>query len=186
MNNIQLNNQTHTVMKKESLHLQILSYLKDQKEIVNLKKVFETFLGENQGLLIQNDVSECRGEGCFRRMSAILFAINRLQDDKQIVMAHIDGDMPENNPTGYNKPLEIGHPNIANTDGKVTGDYQNQLKEHILSPIYVSDEADDYIKRTGISKELQQAKIQTMLAGWALIIAMLTLAASIIVPYLLK
>lgn len=186
INNIQLNNQTHTVMKKEALHLQILSYLKDQKEIVNLKKVFEKFLDESQGLLVQKTVSECRGEGCFRRMSAILFAINRLQDDKQIVMAHIDGEMPENNPTGYNKPLEIGHPNIANTDGKVTGDYQNQLIEYILSPIYVSEEADDYIKRKGISKELQQAKIQTMLARWTLIIAMLTLVASIIEPCLIK
>ena len=170
-------------MKKKALHLQILSYLKDQKEIVNLKKVFEKFLDEEQGLLIQRTVSECRGEGCFKRMSAILFAIHRLQEDRQIMLAHIDAEMPENNPTGNNKPLEIGHPNIANTDGKVTGDYQNQLKEHILSHIYVSEEADDYIKREGISKELKQAQMQTKLAGLALIIAMLTLAASIIVPY---
>lgn len=169
-------------MKKEALHLQILSYLKDQKEIVNLKNVFEKFLDEEQGLLIQKSVSECRGEGCFKRMSAILFAIHRLQEDKQIVLAHIDGEMPENNLTGYNKPLEIGHPNIANTDGKVTGDYQNQLKEHLLSPIYVSDEADDYIKRKGISKELQQAKIQTIYAIAAVVIAILTLAATLLLP----
>lgn len=167
-------------MKQTKFHLQILSFLKEQKEIVNLKKVFEHFLGKEQGLLIQKTVSECRGEGCFKQMSAIIFAINRLQEDKQIVMAHIDGEMPEYNPTGYNRPLEIGNPNQAATDGKVTGDYQEYLSKHILSPIYVSNEADEYVKRNGTSRELRQAKIQTWLAIITTVIAILTLAATIL------
>jgi len=174
-------------MKKETLHLQILSYLKDQKEIVNLKKVFEKFLGEKQGLLIQNDVSECRGEDCFKRMSAILFAINRLQEDRQIVLAHIDKEVAKDYSDFGHTAMDINHAySLSVIESKLTGYYHKLLKEHILSTIYVAEEADDYIKRGGCSKELQQAKIQTCLAWGAVIIAILTLMTSILTFILVK
>ncbi len=172
-------------MKREALHLQILSYLKEQKEIVNLEKVFEKFLNEEQGLLIQNDVSECRGEGCFKRMSAILFAINRLQEDRQIVLGHINAEIPKDYSESFKNPIKIGNTDKTLTDGKVTGYYQDLLKEHILSSIYVAEEADAYIKREGISKELKQARTQTCLTWITIILAFLTLVASIIKQYLL-
>lgn len=166
-------------MKSESLHLQILSYLKEQKEIVNLEEVFKEFLDQEQGLLIQDSISECRGKGCFKRMSAILFAINRLQQENQIALAHIDVDLPKNNSHGINKHIPVGN-TMAEQECKVTGYYQDFLREHILSPIFVSDEAEDYINRKGVSKELQQAKRQTCCSIAAVVVAMLTLAATIL------
>ena len=165
-------------MKQKPLHLQILEYLKNQKEIVNLKSVFEEFLDKEQGLLIQKQFSECRGKGCFKRMSAILFAIRHLQQENQIVLAHIDVKIPENNPHVINKPIPIGN-TISETDDKVTGDYQNFLEEHIFSPIYVSDDAEEYIKKKGASHELQQAKTQTALTWVAVIIAIISLVISL-------
>ena len=168
-------------MKPKALHLQILSYLKEQKEIVNLEKVFKEFLGEDKGLLIQEQVSECRGQGCFLCMSKIIYAVNFLQKDGQIVLAHIDATIAKDYSTYFKNPRKIGkNVDALEQEWKVTGYYQTFLKEHILSPIYVSDEAEDYIKRKGVSKELRQAKIQT---GWAItatIIAILTFAATIL------
>ena len=165
-------------MKSEALHLQILSYLKEQKEIVNLEEVFKEFLDQEQGLLIQDSISECRGKGCFKRMSAILFAINRLQQENQIALAHIDVDLPKNNSHGINKYILVGN-TIAEQECKVTGYYQDFLREHILSPIFVSEEAADYINRKGVSKELQQAKRQTCWAIAAAMIAAVSLLVSI-------
>ena len=171
----------NTIMKKKSLHLQILEFLKKQKEIINLEKVFEHFLGKEHGLLIQDSVCECRGDGCFQRMSAILFAINRLQDDKQIVLAHIDAVVAKDYSTYFLNPRKIGkNVDLLEQECKVTGFYHVFLKEHILSPIYVSDEAEGYIKRKGVSKELWQAKIQTCWSIAAVVVAMLTLAATIL------
>lgn len=168
-------------MKQKPLHLQILEFLKKQKENVNLEEVLKKFLGENKGLLIGEKESQCRGNGCFRRMSAILFAINRLQDDKQIVLAHIDAVVAKDYSTYFLNPRKIDkNVDLLEQECKVTGFYHVFLKEHILSPIYVSDEAEGYIKRKGVSKELWQAKIQTCWAIAAVVIAMLTLAATIL------
>lgn len=168
-------------MKQKSLHLQILSYLKKQKEIVNLEKVFEEFLGDGKGLLIDETVSECRGDGCFQRMSAILFAIKHLQDDGQIALAHIDAVVAKDYSIYFSNSRKIGrNVDTLTQEWKVTGYYQDFLIEHILSPIFVSDEADEYIKRDGVSRELRQAKIQTCFAIAAVVVAVLTLATTIL------
>lgn len=162
-------------MKEEALHLQILSYLKDSKEGTQLPKVFEEFLEHEQGILVQAGKSECRGAGCFQRVSAILFAIKRLQQDNQIILAHIDTKLPEHNQGGHNEYIEIGC-TTSSSDGKITGDYQKFLEDYLLASIYVSEEACDYIKRGGTSRELQQTKQQTIVTWIAL---STTLAASV-------
>lgn len=160
---------------KKSLHLQILSYLKEQDKLVNLKTVFEQFLHKEQGLLIQDPVSECRGNGCFHRLSDILFAINQLQQDKQIILAHIDVEIPQCNSNGYNNPIKIGCTDSVDTNGKITGDYQQFLKKHVYSIIHISEDSVNYIRRGGISKELHQANIQTILASITTGVSILTL-----------
>lgn len=160
-------------MKLQPLHLQILSYLRDKKELTNLQNVIDQFLNSGQKLILDGENSECRGKGCFQRFSDIIFAINRLQDEHQIILARTVNNVK------HTYTIDAATANLQQ-DAKISGDMQLFLRDYAYAIIQVSEEASEYIKRGGVSKELYEAKKQVKWSIVAVIVSIIAVICSII------